>query len=238
MAVNGSVSKGSVNGAEDLPEDDVDDVDDVEVHPKSRVVSPPKKRSRRLPIVALGVVVLAAVAVAAVLLSSSPSKPKASPPKNPNPSPGFLPFVDQKANLRLSYPPSWTVVKSADADVPLQLNFGAAGLDTLLVRVVPLTTSVDTSNEANIKAFTDAVLSGTNITVLKQEAIKVNQVPGYYYLYTLPKDPATGITLVHSHFFVFPPHEMVSLTFQTVNADFAGLAPTFDKVVSSLQPGT
>jgi hypothetical protein len=145
--------------------------------------------------------------------------------------------VDQTAHFHLTYPPSWTVVKSADKDVPLQLNFGAGGLDTLLVRVVPLVTSVDTSNEANIKAFTDAVISGTNITLLKQEAIKVNQVPGYYYLYTLPKDPVTGVTLVHSHFFVFPPQEMVSLTFQTVNADFAGLAPTFDKVVSSLQAG-
>jgi hypothetical protein len=233
MAVNGSVSEGSVNGAEDSADEEGDD---VEHHPKSRVVTPSNKTSRRLPMLAIGVVVLAAVVVGAILLSSGPSS-SSKAKTTPTTTPGFVAFVDQAAHFHLSYPASWTVVKSSDKEVPLQLNFGAGGLDTLLVRAVPMVATVNTANEADIKAFTDSILSGTNITLLKQEAIKVNQLPGYYYLYTLPKDPVTGVTLVHSHFFVFPPQEMVSLTFQTVSADFAGQATTFDKVVSSLQAG-
>ena len=85
-----------------------------------------------------------------------------------------------------------------------------------------------------MKAFTDSVISGTNVTVLQQQSINIQGIAGYYYFYTLPKDPTTGVTLVHSHYFIFPPTHMVSLTFQTTDHDFAQLAPTFDQVVASL----
>jgi hypothetical protein len=184
------------------------------------------------------VITVAVVAVVAVLISSGSSKPQAKPKSTSTTQaiPGsFTTFNDQAAGFSLSYPPTWTTVKSTDPAVPLQLTFGAEGLDVLLVRVVPLQTSVDTSSVDNMKAFTDSVISGSNVTVLKQEGFTVGNVAGYYYFYTLPKDPNTGVTLVHSHFFVFPPHQMVSLTFQTLDRDFANLANTFDQVVSSLR---
>jgi hypothetical protein len=225
MAVNGSVSKDDVDSAE-IPEDD--DVDEGDRASPKRAGRGAKQTRSRLPIILIGGVVVAAIAVTAVLVtsgSSSNSTPKAKS--------GFTAFVDQKAGFGLTYPAAWTATPANDANVPLLLNVGADGLDTVLVRVLPLQTSVDTSNEASIKSVTDAIISGTKVSVLQQQAIKVNGLAGYYYFYSLPKDPTSGTTLVHSHFFVFPPHEMVSLTFQTLDHDFSALAHSFDQVVTS-----
>lgn len=233
MAVNGSVSEDGVDQAEDSPEEDVDDTDQG---PVSREASPPKGGRRRAPLIAIGVAVLAAVAIIAVVLSSGGSKAKSKTTSTTvAPAAGFTTFRDTVAGFTLSYPTAWTSTKSNDNDVPLQLTIGSNPLDTVLVRVVGIPATVDVSNVDNIKAFTDAVISGSKITVLKQQSLTVNGLPAYYYFYTLPADPATGTTLVHSHFFLFPPQQMVSVTFQTLNADFAALAPTFDQVVSSLR---
>ncbi len=227
MAVNGSASKDDVAGAE-IP--DEDDVDEVDRRPPHRDLGAPKTAHRRMPIVLIGGAVVAAIAVAAVLLSSTSSKKKA-PPANP----AFATFVDRQAGFSLTYPSSWAASRADDPNVPLLLNIGADGLDTLLVRVFPLQRSVNTANEADIKSVTDAIISGTKVNVLHQEPISVNGLPGYYYFYSLPADPATKTTLVHSHFFVFPPHQMVSLTFQTIDHDFSGLAHAFDQVMLSFR---
>lgn len=235
MPVNGSVSEDSVGRTEDPAEDDLDDDERAPFRPGA---TRPNRRRRRLPIAIVAVITVAVVAVVAVLVSSGSSKPQAKPKATTTTQPkntGFTTFNDQAAGFSVSYPPSWTPVQSTDPAVPLQLAFGAEGLDTLKVRVVSLSTSVDTSSVADMKAFTDSIISGNNITVLKQEGFTVGNVTGYYYFYSLPKDPQTGVTLVHSHFFVFPPHQMVSLTFQTLDRDFANLADTFDQVVSSLR---
>ena len=235
MPVNGSVSEDSVDRTD---EQAGDDLDDAERTPSRPAVGRSIRRRRRLPIAVIVVVTVAVAAIAAVLISSGPSKPQAKPKSTTTTQPinaSFTTFNDQAAGFSLSYPPSWTTIKSTDPDVPLQLIIGAEGLDTLLVRVVALQTSVDTSSVDNMKAFTDSIISGTNVTVLQQEGFTIGNVNGYYYFYSLPKDPTTGVTLVHSHFFVFPPHQMVSLTFQTVDHDFANLANTFDQVVSSLR---
>jgi hypothetical protein len=235
MPVNGSVSEDSVDRTEDPAEDDLDDDERAPSRPAGAAAI---RRRRRLPIAIMVVITVAVVAVAAVLVSSGSSKPQAKPKSTTTTQPinaSFTTFNDQAAGFSVSYPPSWTPIKSTDPDVPLQLTFGAEGLDTLKVRVVSLSTSVNTSSVADMKAFTDSIISGNNITVLKQEGFTVGNVTGYYYFYSLPKDPNTGVTLVHSHFFVFPPHQMVSLTFQTLDRDFANLADTFDQVVSSLR---
>jgi hypothetical protein len=224
MAVNGSASKDDVAEAE-IPEDD--ELDEVDRRPPHREISARKATSRRIPILLIGGALVAAIAVVAVLLSSTSSKKKSPPP--------FMTFVDRQAGFSLSYPSSWSVSRANDANVPLLLNIGASGLDTLLVRVFPLQITVNTANEADIKAVTDAVISGTKVNVLHQEPISVNGLPGYYYFYTLPADPATKTVVVHSHFFVFPPHQMVSLTFQTLEQDFSGLAHSFDQVMLSFR---
>lgn len=234
MGVNGSVSEVSM----DTTEDSAEDADERAYRrPAASTVTASRKARRKVPLVLLGVVLIAAIGVVIAVLSSSstPSKSKAKNPPKANPT--FVTFNDRNAGFALNYPPSWNVDKSNDPDVPLQLSFGDAGLDTLLVRVTPLTAAVDTTTVANIKAVTDAILSGTPINVFEQKSVTINKIPGYYYLYTLPKDPGSGVTLIHSHFFLFPqPRQMVSLVFQAVDlAGFNRLAPTFDQVVASIQ---
>ncbi|MDQ6616226.1 MAG: hypothetical protein M3083_16165 [Actinomycetota bacterium] len=231
MAINSSVSEGSVNSKDDVLEDDVDE---VERGPSGPVHSGQKGRHPALPILIIATVLVLALVVAAVVITSglSKSSPKVTP-TTLKPSPGV--FVDRQAGFSLSYPPAWTLESSTDPNVPLLLSIARQGLDALLLRVTPLAKSIDTSSVANIKAFTDAVISGTKVTVLQQQPITVHGLAGYYYFYTLPKDPASGVTLVHSHFFLFPPNYMVSMTFQSLDKDFATLAKTFDQVVSSFR---
>jgi hypothetical protein len=218
MAVKGSTSKDSTELAEDPAEDDIDDADHS---PSSRTYSSPRRRRRRLPILIIGVVVVAAVAVTAIWLGSS--------------KPTYQTFVDHQGGFKLTYRSAWAESPSGDPSVPLVLSFGADGLDTFLVTVSQMQASVNTSNVADIKAFTDAVISGTKVNVQKQLAFTVDGLPGYYYFYSLPRDPSTGIVLVHSHFFVFPPHEMVQLMFQTETQDTNKFTPDFNKVLASLK---
>lgn len=222
MPVNGSVGDGGVDRTHDPVEDDVDDTDRS---PPTRSNAVPKRRRRRRAMVATGIVAAGAVAVAAILLTSGSSKPKTNVT--------FTTFVDQKDGFTLSYPRSWTLNTSTDPTIVLKLSFGGGGLDVLQVRVVAIETLVDTSNVANIKSISDAELSGEPITLLQQGSTIVDRVPTYYYLYTLP--PSEGVTLVHSHFFIFPPHQLVQILFQTVNQDFSPQANTFDQVIKSFK---
>jgi hypothetical protein len=218
MAVKGSTGKDSVDPTVEPVEDDRDDVDHG---PSTRSYSTPRRRRRRLPILLIAVVVIVVVAVVAIWLGSSKTT--------------YQTFTDRSAGFKLSYRSSWSESPSGDTRVPLVLSFGADGLDTFLVTVTPMQASVDTSNVADIKAFTDAVISGTKVDVEKQLAFTVDGIPGYYYFYSLPKEPSTGIVLVHSHFFVFPPHEMVQLMFQTETQDTNRFTPDFNKVLASLK---
>ncbi len=222
MAVNGSASKDSVDREEVPAEDDVDDVDDLDTRPPHRTFSAPKRRRRRLPIIAIGCVVIALVAGAVVVVYRITRPPKTS-----------ITFTDKKDGFRLTYPATWTVTKDTGAAVVLHVSFGAATLDTLVVKAVPLAVSVNTKNEATIKTFTDGAIGSAKITVLQQLAVKVNGLLGYDYLYTLP--PTDGVTLLHSQFFIFPPHEMVILLFQTLEPDFAANAKSIGKVIDSVQ---
>ena len=117
---------------------------------------------------------IAVIAVTVILVSSGGSKPP------------FITFRDPGAGFNLTYPSAWTVTKPNDPNVHLLLDIGVKGLDTLLVRPIPIQTPVDTSNVANIKAVTDAVISGTPIIVTFEHGITINGLPGYYYVYKLP----------------------------------------------------
>ncbi len=230
MVVNGSVSEDGVDATEDQGNDDSDA---TERQPATRYNSPAKATRGRLPIIVIGGVVVVIVAVVAVVLSTS-----SSPKKGATTTPGFATFVDQKAGFSMVYPSAWAVAPATDPDVPLLLNIGEDGLNTVLVRVTALQGTVNTSNETDIKSVTDAIISGTKVNVLQQQAIKVDGLLGYYYFYSLPVEPTSGTTLVHSHFFIFPQHEMVSIIFQTVDHDFSGLAHSFDQVIASFRPTT
>ena len=251
MAVNGSSGKEHVEGKE-IPDDD--DLDDVDRPPTKTSNSGSNGGRRRLPLVLIGLVIIAAVALIIVLLSNKSTKSAApptatqttdangctTPPATNSPAPPtggpFTNFEDQQAKFSLSYPAAWKEVKSTDPNVPLLVHVRSDTLDTVLVRVLPTQATVDTTNEASIKSFTDAVISGTKVNVLKQQAITINGLLGYYYFYALPANPCyPNITLVHSHFFLFPPHEMLDVVFQATDTDFAPLASSFDQVINSVR---
>ena len=91
-------------------------------------------------------------------------------------------------------------------------------------------------NIANIKAFTDGVV-GRNQTakLLQQRQVAVDNMPGYYYLYTFV-DEETGAEGVHAHYFLFRGRKMYSVVLQALPSEgFAGLAPAFDQVIESIK---
>jgi hypothetical protein len=232
MAVNGSVSNDKADRAQDL---DDDDLEDVHKPAPTRVASTRKPGRRRLPIIAVALVAAIAIVVTVVLLTTGSPKKKAAT-TTPKVSPGFVTFTDQKAGFQLSYPNTWVNAHPTDPSVPLQVSFGPnAAFDSMRVRVEPMSSSVNTTNVADIKQFTNAVLSGTNITVLQQASYSDNGLLGYWYFYAVPPTAAQP-ELVHSHFFIFPAHEMIEVVFQTTVADFTPLAHTFDQVSSSFRP--
>src|SRR5206468_7933347 len=127
--------------------------------------SPPKRGRRRIPLIVVGVVIVAAVAVTAVLVASGGGggSKKATSTTTVPVKAGFTAFSDPAAGFSFTYPASWTPATSNDPNVPLLATIGTDNLNTFLVRVVPIPSTVDTSNVDNIKAVTDAVLSGTRI---------------------------------------------------------------------------
>jgi hypothetical protein len=73
---------------------------------------------------------------------------------------------------------------------------------------------------------------------LRAEPTETEQsgLPGLYYLYSF-RDPISGLTGVHSHFFLFKDKAMISLVFQTLPLDdFGRLASLFDRVAGSIRP--
>ncbi|HEX3538866.1 MAG TPA: hypothetical protein VHT75_00360 [Acidimicrobiales bacterium] len=252
MAVNGSSGNEDPEGKEIPDDDELDDVDRPRSIPAN---SGSNGARRRLPLILIGLVVIAAIALVVVVLTNGSSSKSAAPPTTTQttdangcttppaahgpalPTGGPLAnFQDQQAKFTLSYPAAWKEVKSTDPNVPLLIHIRSDTLDTVLVRVLPTQATVDTTNEASIKSFTDAVISGTKVNVLKQQPITINGLLGYYYFYALPPNPCyPNITLVHSHFFLFPPHEMLDLVFQATDTDFAPLASSFDQVINSVR---
>jgi hypothetical protein len=250
MPVNRSADVDDENETEDPDEDELDDdVVDGASRPRTVLVAPPKPSRRGLKITLLTVVTLVVVIVAIVVVTSGSSgkKSSGSNPKTAKPAstPGLVNFVDHTDGIGLSYPKGWIVEKPkpADSTIALQLDFNNNDpLDTLRVRILPIQPNINVNNLGDIEQFTNSILSGTHITVLEQKAFttKVGNIPGYWYLYYLqpfdavPGNPKTQITLVHSHFFVFPANQHpVELLFQTVEKDFSGLSASFDSVLGS-----
>ena len=220
MAINGSVSEGSVDHDEDTL---LDDPDLAAPPPRKRVASPPKGGRRRLRLTVLVVLVVVVVVVVGIVLGSGGGRSK------------FATFRDPSGGFTLTYPSSWTVTKDTDSTVALLATVNSDPLDIMQIRVTPVDATVNTSNVADIEAVTNAVISGTKVNSLQPQALTVDGVPAYYYLYSLPRDPTTGTTLEHSQFFIFPPHEMVDVVFQTEVSRSSTYTGTFAQVIRSFQ---
>ena len=220
MAINGSVSEGGVDQDDDAL---LDDPDLAPPTARKRVPTPPKGGRRRITLMVLVVVIVLGVVVAGVLLGSGGSKSK------------FATFQDPRGGFNLTYPSSWTVTKDTDPTAALLVTLNSDPLDIMQIRVTSIAATVNTSNVADIEAVTNGVISGTRVKSLQPQSVTVDGFPAYYYLYSLPPDPTTGTTLEHSQFFIFPPHEMVDVVFQTEVSRASTYAGTFAQVIRSFQ---
>ncbi len=247
MAVDDAAAGGAPGGSSKSDDDvrvpaDTAERDDTirrAAVPRTFVGPTGRSKKNRTPVYLVVGVIVVAVGVAGFLIGNggnSGTNSKAKPaPTN------FVAFRDASTGVSISYPSSWTALPKSDPTVRLLVTAGGAGnLDSFEVRVQQTSAVVGTSSTsiADLRAVTDAIVSGSPVTVLPQypRPVTINSVPGYYYLYTLTDAPS-GQQLVHAHYFLFEGHDMVSMVFQTVSADFARLAATFDQVTASLHIG-
>ncbi len=143
-------------------------------------------------------------------------------------------FKDDATGFSVKYPKAWNRVDSGDPTIPLILSFGEA--DAVRVRLEHTDVATNAENIGNIKAFTDGVI-GQNKTakLLQQRQVAVDNMPGYYYLYTFV-DETSGAEGVHAHYFLFRGKKMYTVVLQALPSEgFAALAPAFDQVIESIR---
>lgn len=158
----------------------------------------------------------------------------------PAPPDELVEFRHDQAGFALSYPSAWI---RATAPNP-QIVLVAAEHDpaknqggSILVRVTPLDAPVTKAQLGEARKATDAIVASSEGVALKAEPTAIDQggLPGLYYLYSF-RDPVSGSTGVHSHYFLFKDKAMISLVFQALPIDdFGRLAPLFDRVAGSIR---
>jgi PsbP len=178
----------------------------------------------------LTVVVLAGAALAFV--ASNRSSGDALPPPAPDNTPvPMTTFKDAETGFTVEYPRAWKKVQVPVADYRLAVDGGSNVAFT--IRVVPIQVPATAANLQNFKTVTDGlVASNSTVKVLKEQAISLNGMLGYYYFYTFTDG---GVQAVHAHYFLFSGNKMNILVFQTLPDDFEPLAATFDKVAESFR---
>ncbi len=145
----------------------------------------------------------------------------------------FTTFTSEEKGYTIKYPAEWARVEVEDG----VLDLDAGGGDAVSVRLLQRTEVPTTAeNLVNIKAVTDGMI-GLNKTavILKQQAITLNGMPGYYYLYTFTH-AETGAEGAHAHYFMFRGRNMYTLVFQALPSDgFTRLSRVFDQIAESFQ---
>ena len=203
---------------------------------------------KRNIVVGLGLVLIAGVGtwMAAALDTGGRRMPPAtqarsvdaaSTPARPD---ELLEFRDDQAGFALSYPKTWVRAAAPNPQIVLVTaehdpakNQGGS----ILVRTTQLDAPVGKAQLAEARKATDAMVASSDGVSLKAEPTETEQggLPGVYYLYTF-RDPISGLTGVHSHFFLFKGSTMISVVFQALpDGDFGRLAPLFDRVAGSIR---
>jgi hypothetical protein len=176
-------------------------------------------------------VLVVGLGVLAIVLSSRAPKKAAQPPDLSKVDTPVTSFHDALTGFTVEYPRSWQQIPVPVADYRLAVDGGSNVAFT--IRVVPIQTPADASNLENFKAVTDGLVgSNSTVQILKQQAISINGMIGYYYFYTFTDG---GVQAVHAHYFLFSGNKMNILVFQALPDDFARLAPTFDKIAESFK---
>jgi hypothetical protein len=166
--------------------------------------------------------------------------PAATQARSVAPTEDLVEFRDDQSGFALSYPTAWVRATASNPQIVLVAaehdpakNQGGS----ILVRVTPLDAPVGKAQLGEARKATDTMVASSDGVALKAEPTETEQggLPGLYYLYTF-RDPVSGQTGVHSHFFLFKDRAMISLVFQALpQGDFGRLAPLFDRVAGSLR---
>lgn len=174
-------------------------------------------------------VLVVALAGFAFVLAGKDDKGPAPAPAAPIP---VASFTDRQTGATLEYPRSWRQVQVPNATYRLVLDGG--NNTGMTFRVFNTDVATTASNLENVKAVTDGVVSSnSSVKILKQQAIQLNGMVGYYYLYTFADD--SGLSAVHAHYFLFQGRKMNMIVFQSAPDDFVGKAAIFDKIAESFR---
>ena len=182
--------------------------------------------------VLLSVLTVVVLGVAALVFTAgNDSSDDLPPPANPETPIPVTTFRDAETGISVEYPRSWKRVQVPVADYRLAVDGGNNVAFT--IRVVPIQTPATAANLQNFKAVTDGlVASNSTVSVLKEQAISLNGMLGYYYFYTFTDG---AVQAVHAHYFLFSGNKMNILVFQTLPDDFEPMAATFDKIAESFR---
>jgi hypothetical protein len=193
---------------------------------------PPDPRQKRMvvlmTIVTAVVVIASGIAIAVATQDRGDPGPQPAPENTPVP---VTTFRDPQTGISVEYPRAWRKVDVPVADYRLAVDGGNNVAFT--IRVVPIQQPATPQNLQNFKAVTDGlVASNATVKVLKEQAISLNGMLGYYYFYTFEDGP---VTAVHAHYFLFSGNKMNIIVFQTLPDDFEPLAGTFDRIAESFR---
>lgn len=210
-----------------VTDDVADDADDGGV--AAPAPDPRQKRMVVLMTIVTAVVVIASgIAIAVATQDRRDSGPQPAPENIPEP---VTAFRDPETGISVEYPRAWKRVEVPVAEYRLAVDAGNNVAFT--IRVVPIQTPATAQNLENFKAVTDGlVASNSTVTVLKEQAISLNGMLGYYYFYTFTDG---AVQAVHAHYFLFSGNKMNILVFQTLPDDFESMAATFDRIAESFR---
>jgi hypothetical protein len=193
----------------------------------------PNRRSQKRMVVLLSVLTAVVVIVGglAIVLTSGKTKDNGPAPASPDTPAPLTTFHDAETGFTVQYPRAWRKVDVPVAEYRLAVDGGSNVAFT--IRVVPIQTPATTANLENFKAVTDGLVgSNATVNVLKQQAVTLNGMLGYYYFYTFSDGP---VQAVHAHYFLFSGNKMNIIVFQSLPDDFQNLAATFDKIAESFR---
>lgn len=209
----------------------VDDGDEGAGAPPPRT-DPRQKRMVLLLSIAT-VVVIGLIGLAFSLSSGSGAGDDIGPPAPDDTPAPVTTFTDDETGISVEYPRAWQRVQLPVADYRLAVDAGSGSNVAFTIRVLPIQTPATSQNLPNFKAVTDGlVASNPTVKVLKEQAVTLNGMLGYYYFYTFTDG---AVEAVHAHYFLFSGNKMNILVFQSLPDDFQRLAPTFDRIAESFR---
>ena len=209
--------------------------DDVEGTEYDHAGAPPPRtdprQKRMVVMLSVATVVVIGLVALAFSIGSRDSGDDIPPPAAADTPVPMTTFRDAETGISVEYPRAWKRVELPVRDYRLAVDGGNNVAFT--IRVVPIATPATAQNLENFKAVTDGlVASNSTVQVLKDQAISLNGMLGYYYFYTFTDG---AVTAVHAHYFLFSGNKMNIIVFQTLPDDFQAMAATFDKIAESFR---